>query len=418
VNAFAGKLPRTGLQNGIEPVHSGGEKAMKETHSNFWRKIFSKPDTQPSLFHYIKQKPDPGVFENMDWTFLFHPVQAFKEGWNSPRTKPSLFHYLNEDQKTHLTLKEFFSDLVTGFRNPLFIPSVFCDPEGLMVERTRGRTRKWEASMVSLFIHVMAFSFLVYMVTKPGIPANPDGPQVEVITGTLIAPQFDSIQSTKPGGGDDGGSGNHADTPASPGRIPDFKRAELVPPDPEVPRPLLPVEDFQPLAPSIQIPLDITQNQEMPVGDITAPPTPVQSLGLGSGGNPGDGHGPGTGSRSGRGIDIGSHGPGAGSGPGGPGFEQPKRLSEGVKEPVPLVQPLPPYTEEARKAHIEGVVVLEAVILRNGTVTNFKVLRGLGYGLDQSAIDTIASKWLFRPGAYNGSAVDVIATIEVRFHMY
>ena len=48
---------------------------MKETHSNFWRKIFSKPDTQPSLFHYIKQKPDPGVFENMDWTFLFHPVQ-------------------------------------------------------------------------------------------------------------------------------------------------------------------------------------------------------------------------------------------------------------------------------------------------------------------------------------------------------
>jgi len=90
----------------------------------------------------------------------------------------------------------------------------------------------------------------------------------------------------------------------------------------------------------------------------------------------------------------------------------------GVKPPVAIYQPLPAYTEEARKARTEGVVMIQAVIRRDGTVDSFKIIRGLGYGLDESAINTIATKWRFWPGTLNGAPVDVLANIEVSFRLY
>ena len=62
--------------------------------------------------------------------------------------------------------------------------------------------------------------------------------------------------------------------------------------------------------------------------------------------------------------------------------------------------------------------MIQAIIRRNGTVDSFKVIRGLGYGLDESAIQTIASKWRFKPGTLNGVPVDVQANIEVSFRLY
>jgi len=108
----------------------------------------------------------------------------------------------------------------------------------------------------------------------------------------------------------------------------------------------------------------------------------------------------------------GGRGGGIGSGVG------PYVVGNGVKPPVPLLQPLPAYTEEARKARAEGIVLIQAVVRKDGTVDSFKVLRGLGYGLDESAINTIATKWRFRPGTFNGTPVDVQANIEVSFRLY
>jgi len=89
-----------------------------------------------------------------------------------------------------------------------------------------------------------------------------------------------------------------------------------------------------------------------------------------------------------------------------------------VRPPVAIVQPLPAYTEEARKARAEGVVLLQAVVRKDGSVDSFKVIRGLGFGLEESAIGTIASKWRFRPGTLNGAPVDVQCNIEVSFRLY
>ena len=78
-----------------------------------------------------------------------------------------------------------------------------------------------------------------------------------------------------------------------------------------------------------------------------------------------------------------------------------------IEEPVALFQPLPAYTAEARAARVEGIVFVQAVIRKDGTVDSFKVLQGLGYGLDESVINAISTKWRFRPGTLKGEPVDI-----------
>jgi protein TonB len=89
-----------------------------------------------------------------------------------------------------------------------------------------------------------------------------------------------------------------------------------------------------------------------------------------------------------------------------------------VKPPKGLQQPAPPYTQAARDARIEGILLVSAVIQKDGSVGQFKVMRGLGYGLDESAIDTIAKRWKFQPGTLNGQPVKVSVVMEVSFRLY
>jgi TonB family protein len=108
----------------------------------------------------------------------------------------------------------------------------------------------------------------------------------------------------------------------------------------------------------------------------------------------------------------GGSGGGIGSGVG------PYVVGGSVKGPVITLQPLPAYTEEARKARCEGIVLLQAVFRKDGAIDSFKVIRSLGYGLDESAIQTISTKWRFKPGTKDGTPVDVQANIEVSFRLY
>ena len=89
-----------------------------------------------------------------------------------------------------------------------------------------------------------------------------------------------------------------------------------------------------------------------------------------------------------------------------------------IKPPVLLYEVKPRYTEEARKANIQGIVFLQVIVRKDGTADSFKVLKGLGYGLDESAISTIATKWRFKPGTAYGVPADVQIHIEVAFRMY
>jgi protein TonB len=383
--------------------------------SRFWGG-FHQPRTQPSLFHYIRDDSDPTGWSAIDWSFLHHPIRFFSEDWKAPHTQASLFHYIDSAgaQKQHLNWKELARDILASFRSPLFFPSVFSDVEGLAVERAQRRTRKVEAGMVSLVVHVAIFLIAIILIHKKPEPLLP---KEEVVF--VNNPIYSPFEGNGPDGGGGGGGGKQEQAPPATGRMPDTTPVQMVPPDPETPKILVPTEDLMASNASVQMPIDIPQDQSLPIGDIVAPPNNSRSSGSGVGGGIGTGRGTGIGSGTGAGVGPGSGG-GMGGGTGG-GIGSgvgPYVVGNGVKPPTALYQPLPAYTEEARKARAEGIVLIQAVIRKDGSVDSFKVLRGLGYGLDESAINTIATKWKFRPGTFNGSAVDVQANIEVSFRLY
>jgi TonB family protein len=383
-----------------------------------WRR-YDGPPTQASLFHYIKDESDTSVWSEVDWSFLRHPIKTIMEEWEEwkePRTQASLFHYVDEAslKKEPINWKEFLGDLLTSFRSPLFIPSVFADTEDLVAERAQLRTRRVESGMLSLFAHALIALIAVLLVRYQS--SLPDQKDSVVFVNNPIYLPFEG-DGRDGGGGGGGGKGEQA--PPATGRMPEQTRVQMVPPDPEYPRPLIPAEDLMASAPSVQMPIDIPQDMSLPIGDITAPPNGSWSSGPGIGGGIGTGRGTGVGSGTGPGVGPGSGGGmGGGSGGGIGSGIGPYVVGGGVKAPVAIYQPLPAYTEEARKARAEGVVLIQAVIRRDGSVDSFKVIRGLGYGLDESAINTIATKWRFKPGTLNGSPVDVQANIEVSFRLY
>ena len=87
-----------------------------------------------------------------------------------------------------------------------------------------------------------------------------------------------------------------------------------------------------------------------------------------------------------------------------------------VKAPVAITRVEPEYTELARKARIEGIVIIEAIIDPSGNVTDARVLKPLPLGLDQAALDAV-KRWKFKPGTLNGQPVPVIYNLTVNFRL-
>ena len=119
------------------------------------------------------------------------------------------------------------------------------------------------------------------------------------------------------------------------------------------------------------------------------------------------------------GGEVGGKLGGTGSGEAGTGTgdkNAPLRVGGDVKAPTVIDKPEPKYTEPARHAHITGVVVVEAIISRDGTVQEVKVLKGLPMGLSEQATEAVR-KWRFHPGTLNGEPVDVIFNLTVNFKM-
>jgi periplasmic protein TonB len=129
------------------------------------------------------------------------------------------------------------------------------------------------------------------------------------------------------------------------------------------------------------------------------------SLGRGAEGGTGSGRGAGDGEGAGAGI-----GPGSGGGTGG----GPYRAGSGIDPPRLIREVKARYTEDARRLGTRGDVILEIVVNRDGTVGDVSVRRGLGAGLDQSAIEAVR-QWRFAPARRLGEPVDVIVEVAVEF---
>ena len=86
---------------------------------------------------------------------------------------------------------------------------------------------------------------------------------------------------------------------------------------------------------------------------------------------------------------------------------------------VPLTireKPSPAYTREARELRVEGEVLLEVLFASDGRVQVLRVVRGLGHGLDESAMRA-AEKIRFSPALREGQAVDISAIVHIVFQL-
>lgn len=208
----------------------------------------------------------------------------------------------------------------------------------------------------------------------------------------------------KAGGG--GGGGDRSPTPASKGAIPKFSRTPLAPPVAVIPNPTpkLPVAPTLLGPPELKLP---QMSANMPWGDPNGVVGPA-SNGPGFGGGIGSGSGGGVGSGNGGGL-----GPGEGGGFGGGPFS----VGGGVSAPIPIYKPEPAYSEEARKAKYQGTVVLWIVVDASGAVTDCRVVKPLGLGLDEKAVETVRT-WKFKPAMKNQVAVPVRVMVEVSFRLF
>lgn len=102
-----------------------------------------------------------------------------------------------------------------------------------------------------------------------------------------------------------------------------------------------------------------------------------------------------------------------------PAFEssnQPLQVGGNLIRPQKIFGPNPQYTEVARNARIQGVVIVEAIIDRAGSVGRVRVLKPLPMGLDQATVEAV-KKWKFEPPTLNGKPVDVFYNLTVNFRL-
>jgi len=154
------------------------------------------------------------------------------------------------------------------------------------------------------------------------------------------------------------------------------------------------------VVPTIDVQPDLKMATPLPQIGMTNAPAVGVSMG--------DGDGSGIGSGSGNGM-----GPGSGGNTGG-GVRE---VGGGVSAPVEIYKVDPEFSEEARKAKLSGSVFVNLWVDQSGKPTHVRVLRGLGMGLDEKAVEAV-KQFRFKPAMENGKPVTVELNIEVTFHIF
>jgi TonB family protein len=201
-----------------------------------------------------------------------------------------------------------------------------------------------------------------------------------------------------------GSGGDRSPTDASNGTPPKFNNEQLAPPAIVVrnPAPKLQAE------PTVLGPPQLKLPQSNQIGDLFSHYVVIPSNGAGSRGGIGNNTGTGLGPGLGAGV-----GPGIIAGFGGDLY----RPGNGVSAPRAIYDPDPEYSDEARKARYQGIVVLSLVVDPAGRARDIRVARSLGMGLDEKAIAAV-EQWRFAPGMKDGHPVPVLVNIEVNFRLY
>jgi TonB family protein len=304
------------------------------------------------------------------------------------------------------TATPWYKNLVANVRdlfNPPKLPPLEVTSKPVPVKDIWGRSgNQRKAGASSLMIHGGLVALLVIAGTNETVQ-NAATKSIDLFLPDDLKPYVPAAPKKDLMGGG-GGGGSRNPLPASQGKLPRIAKRQFTPPSAEVnnENPKLVMEPTIVVQPDANLPQIASNVFGLPTG-VPGPP----SSGPGSGGGIGTGKGGGVGSGTGIG-----YGPGSGMGTGGGVY----RIGGGVSAPIPIFKPEPEYSEEARKAKFQGAVLLAIVILPDGTTSNIRVIRPLGLGLDEKAIEAV-QKWRFRPSMKDGKPVAVTANVEVNFRL-
>jgi TonB family protein len=94
-----------------------------------------------------------------------------------------------------------------------------------------------------------------------------------------------------------------------------------------------------------------------------------------------------------------------------------RRVGGDVSAPVLIYSVKPEFAQQARNAKIVGNVLVNLVVDQNGIPTNVRVVRGIGHGLDEKAVEAV-SKYRFKPSMEHGQPVPVEINVEVNFQIF
>jgi len=268
-------------------------------------------------------------------------------------------------------------------------------PEGAAVLK-KDQKRIGGGLSVALLVYAVAFSIIYgsYYISHRNRSSVESRKQIEVTLLALppviaVKPQTRVKQA--------GGGSNQLNLPKQAVEQP---RPEVVKPTPE----LRPLDQIQP-RPDPQAKLARVASTADAAGPSSITTASV-SGGSGTGGGAGTGHGKGVGPGNEAGVGTGES----------VDYNGVFSVGSVTVRPQILGRPTPGYTDEARRNQIEGSVRVSVLLKADGAVSDIKVARGLGYGLDEKAIEA-ARQLRFVPAQKDGHAVSVRLSVEFKFSL-
>ncbi|HEV2576734.1 MAG TPA: energy transducer TonB [Acidobacteriaceae bacterium] len=287
-----------------------------------------------------------------------------------------------------------FQSLISNIRDAFFapkLPPLVLESKPVAVPDRMAVKRSPTSTAVAVGIHAVIIAIIAILIAaKVPIAA----PVKNAVTALLEPPPTPPVapQAKKIGGG----GGQHDLGPVTQGHLPKLAQTQIVPPKapPTIP-PKLAVEPSVIVQPNLKL------------ADNTMPNLGVPNSNL-KGFSMGNGNGTGIGSGDGAGI-----GPGSGGNIGGGVYQ----VGGSVRPPIAIYTPDPEFSEEARKAKFSGNVVVSLIVGADGKPRNVHVLRGVGMGLDEKAVEAV-QQYKFKPAMQNGKPVAVYLNVEVNFQIF
>jgi TonB family protein len=355
---------------------------------------------QPPVFQGDDHLDRLLVTTNLEEPWYKSIVRSIREAIHPPKLPPleltsrpvegaGLGNLANMEQSWFKSFVQNIRDLVRPQKlPPLEVTSKPVEVGSIWGAYGGGETK---SGAVSLLIHIGVVVLMLLIFQSPTVRKK-----IVDLGNIVYVPAYKLPPAAQKAGGG-GGGGQKTPVPVNRGAAPKFAPKQFIPPAEAVVKPKLPA------TPTITAPAPVIQAENY--GD------PMSKLDPLSGGPGAHGLGAGTGGGIGPGNGDG-YGPGSGGGMGGGVY----RIGGDVSAPILINKVEPEYSEEARKAKYSGTVLLSIVVDANGLPRDIHVIRPLGLGLDEKAIEAVM-KWRFRPGMKGGRPVATQAQVEVNFRL-